>query len=740
MLFAGRFALDEVVAEGGTGAVWKARDRADGTAAALKFFANRLCTPAVLETRRNLLQALRQCRHPAVVAAEEIVVSGECAAIVMPWVDGVNLARASGRDAHSIDEISPWFAALLGALEEVHARGLVHGSLHPGLIFPQDDDVRIVGWETNAWLRRLTAQAKGAKLRLEGRACLSPAVRRGEPPTAADDIYAVGAILHLLLTGSPAPLRDQDDDPVPVLRHRADIEERGADRDEVWKQAAQRCLQPAAADRFASVRALRLWLGLEDLTRVLADAAPIEPAHAPAPRDEAPVTPPAPEPEESRDEAANEEVVASNPAPDEVGRVTQSDELEAAPPGPPEPLETKVETNREATAVPPSPSVTASLPMEPAEVVAPRTPLVERNHDARESAPAAVVQASWARPAQLDPISTAPLPIAEQTRAVAAPAALEPAPAFAPEPVSERAAAGPVRAVVAGGGSARNTAVIEGPPPPMPRPLRVPPGSGGPERPAAPSWHRDRPAPPSRPVATPAAPQRAERVPVRGVFMLRTMLVSITLLTIASGGWLVWQIVEQRYPEFADSTARAVRSAGAALLEKIERYRQDSRPSSGADAKPDAAGGGDGATSPEFHYGIAHAPPAADVPVTASVVTAGDSVRVQQPLLVMPASGSALEGGIFDLAHVDAPPRPVAADGPTVAREVLARTAPGHVEVVVVIDRSGQVVSADARSASDADLIEPCLDAARRWRFEPATRGGRAVAVRATVPLAFRSP
>ncbi len=733
-LFAGRYALVDVVGEGSTGAVWRAHDGTRGTTVALKFFSTKLCTPAVLETRQSLIQALRQCRHPAVVAPEEIVASGECAAIVMPWVDGLSLARwhrRARRGARSIDEISSWLAALLAALEDVHARGLVHGALHPGVIFPEGDDVKVVGWEMNAWLRRITAQATRSKLRIEGKACLSPAVREGQPPTAADDIFAVGAVLHLLLTGSPAPVRQHDDEPAPVLRHRAEMEQRGADRTEVWEEAAQRCLQPTAADRFASVRALRLWLGLEDMSRVLA-APPVD-------RD-------APPPPQQRETA---EVVPTTAGATASGAaLTDSKETPAvtAPSLPPEetpaPIESTGATPEDApveaqpafavSGEPPAPSAPDPDERE-ARVPTPAEPASrEATRRDPEPAPAAIVHASWAVPAQFVPAHSfsahAATPLVSKIETIPA----HPHPAQA---ASSRATAVELE-------PGRKPVAVE--PPVAKGSAPAPPArSATPARhaaPAPPSWRSER-ARTGGPFATPPARTTPPpSAPVRGVFMLRTMITSISLLTIAAGGWFVWQIVEQRYPEVAHNTERTMRATGTAVLESLSR-RFSGEPTSSGERPAPRSSGQPATGAAEFTYGSGAAPTSGELPESAGFDDASDdAVRVQQPIFVMPAPGSTRDGGIFDLANVDAPPRPVAAQGPLVSRNVLARTAPGHVEIVLVIDRSGQVASAEVRSASNPELVQPCLEAARGWRFIPATRDGRAVAVRAMVPLALRSP
>lgn len=99
----------------------------------------------------------------------------------------------------------------------------------------------------------------------------------------------------------------------------------------------------------------------------------------------------------------------------------------------------------------------------------------------------------------------------------------------------------------------------------------------------------------------------------------------------------------------------------------------------------------------------------------------------------------AIEGAVFALADVDTPPTAVLQAPPNyppgarhsrLEGEVILRfvvTAEGTVEAIDVIEsRPGTVFVSAARSAVE------------RWRFEPAQRDGRAVAVQVEVPLEFR--
>lgn len=107
------------------------------------------------------------------------------------------------------------------------------------------------------------------------------------------------------------------------------------------------------------------------------------------------------------------------------------------------------------------------------------------------------------------------------------------------------------------------------------------------------------------------------------------------------------------------------------------------------------------------------------------------NLAAAQEALAAPKSG--------DRAY-DVPPRvkeQVAAEYPELAQE---RGQEGSVTIRVSIDASGNVVDARVEKSNAASLLEDAaLSAARRWRFEPATRYGIPVAATLSIPFQFRT-
>ncbi len=64
------------------------------------------------------------------------------------------------------------------------------------------------------------------------------------------------------------------------------------------------------------------------------------------------------------------------------------------------------------------------------------------------------------------------------------------------------------------------------------------------------------------------------------------------------------------------------------------------------------------------------------------------------------------------------------------------KNADGVVVLIATIDREGNVVDIQVKSATDYDLVQPCIDAMWGWKYTPAHRDGKPV--QAKVQQRFR--
>lgn len=62
----------------------------------------------------------------------------------------------------------------------------------------------------------------------------------------------------------------------------------------------------------------------------------------------------------------------------------------------------------------------------------------------------------------------------------------------------------------------------------------------------------------------------------------------------------------------------------------------------------------------------------------------------------------------------------------------------GEIWVAFVVDAKGKVTDVKPLTEFESKFVEAAVEAVKKWKFEPATRDGKAVAVLVTVPLQFR--
>ncbi len=200
----GPWRLQELIGSGGMGAVYRA-ERADGLfqqAVAIKFVRRgpgRAVLPQLMDEERRLLARMA---HPGIA---RILDGGQTPDgtpyLVMELVDGVALdahVRALGADTAMRVAL---LRQVCDAVAHAHALGVLHNDLKPAnVLVPADGRPRLIDFG----VARL--QAGGADALPQGltRGYASPERQAGEPPTVADDVYALGVMLGELLEGQPA--------------------------------------------------------------------------------------------------------------------------------------------------------------------------------------------------------------------------------------------------------------------------------------------------------------------------------------------------------------------------------------------------------------------------------------------------------------------------------------------------------------------------------------------------------
>ncbi len=193
---AGRYVLQGVLGQGGGGVVHRALDTLTGDQVALKRVA--ALSEGALAAARREVTALRWARLPGVVGLRDDGVEGGCWFLVMERVEGAHFP--GGALPRSWPELAPVALRLLEILSSVHFAGLVHRDLKPSNVLVEQGTGRVVVLDFG--LAREPRQAVAEGMVFEGTPLFAaPEQIAGEALDARTDLYAVGVMLHLALSG-----------------------------------------------------------------------------------------------------------------------------------------------------------------------------------------------------------------------------------------------------------------------------------------------------------------------------------------------------------------------------------------------------------------------------------------------------------------------------------------------------------------------------------------------------------
>lgn len=206
--------------EGHSGEVFRAWDPTLQRDVALKLRAHRdpLSDPANAQLMAEARQ-LARIRHRNVLAVYGAGVHDGRAGIWSELIEGRTLAQIVAADGPcGADEALGIALEVSRALGVVHAAGLVHGDVKAENVM-RERGGRIVLMDFGASGRREDLAARSV---VSGtRRYLSPEVLAGNPPDAQSDLYALGVLLHHLLSGDFP--RGEDGTPTALAQRRPDL-------------------------------------------------------------------------------------------------------------------------------------------------------------------------------------------------------------------------------------------------------------------------------------------------------------------------------------------------------------------------------------------------------------------------------------------------------------------------------------------------------------------------------------
>jgi serine/threonine-protein kinase len=291
-----RYQLEELIATGGMGSVYRALDQHLGRPVAIKVLKPSLADDAMfLERFRREARAAAMVNHPNVARVFDYGERRSEPFIVMELVDGETLAERIDRQGRL-----PWreafaiAAQVARALAAAHAHGVVHRDVKPAnILLDASGQVKVTDFGIARAARATTLTRPGMVLGSAN--YVAPEQAQGNPVAPAADLYSLGCVLFEAVTGS-TPYRGPNAVAIATQHVSADVPDPRELVPDLPAEAAtlvMRSLRKDPAARFPSGSAMADALAAaaapgraprrDDPTVAMPAVRPVPPAAGPAP-------------------------------------------------------------------------------------------------------------------------------------------------------------------------------------------------------------------------------------------------------------------------------------------------------------------------------------------------------------------------------------------------------------------------------------------------------------------------
>ncbi len=226
----GSYTLDRLLGQGGMGTVWLAH-RSDGryeARVAVKLLNLALLGPGGIERFRREGSALGRLTHPNIA---RLIDAGVTEAgqpyLVLDYVEGETINRWCESHALDVKARVRLFLDVLAAVAHAHSKLILHRDLKPSnILVTPEGHVKLVDFGIAKLLDDGAGPAPMAGLtQLAGQAFTpeyaAPEQLQGGEVTSATDVYALGVLLYVLLTGQHPLVADEH---TPLERMRAIVD------------------------------------------------------------------------------------------------------------------------------------------------------------------------------------------------------------------------------------------------------------------------------------------------------------------------------------------------------------------------------------------------------------------------------------------------------------------------------------------------------------------------------------
>lgn len=207
----GAYKLLSRIGDGGMSSVWLA-ERVDGRferQVAVKFLHFAVGSRAVAERFKREGRILGHLAHPHIAELIDAGVTTDSEPyLVLEYVSGRQIDEYCDEHRLELDGRIGLFLDVLGAVEHAHANLVVHRDIKPSnVLVSSEGDVKLLDFGIAKLLAQDTESVDATVLTLEDGTAMTPLFAApeqltGAAITTATDVYSLGLLLYLLLTGS----------------------------------------------------------------------------------------------------------------------------------------------------------------------------------------------------------------------------------------------------------------------------------------------------------------------------------------------------------------------------------------------------------------------------------------------------------------------------------------------------------------------------------------------------------
>jgi len=205
-----RYQIFRTIATGGMAIIYEAQDLVLERKVALKVLKRELSEDQIFQNKfRKEAKASANLNHPNIVSTFDFGLDGDHLYIVLELVEGTDL-KSWIRQSKVVD-FNKTFSFLKQAaagLSYAHSAGIVHCDIKPqNLLINTEGILKISDFGISRTIETISPEEKHSDV-WGSPYYISPEQSRGEPPTTASDVYALGIIAYELATGSLPFLSD----------------------------------------------------------------------------------------------------------------------------------------------------------------------------------------------------------------------------------------------------------------------------------------------------------------------------------------------------------------------------------------------------------------------------------------------------------------------------------------------------------------------------------------------------